>query len=78
MDSVKKKRGRPITAHKPIDPDYMDVREVADLLKISVSHLYTLTSSKKIPHIKLLGKKLLFDRQKINEWLKSKEVSVSK
>jgi len=68
------KRGRP-KKQNVIDTDYMSVSEVANLLKLSTSHVYTLTSTKKIPHIKLLGKKLLFDREAINDWLKSKSVS---
>ena len=68
----KLKRGRP---KNEIKPEYMSVSEVAELLKLSVSHVYTLTSTKKIPHIKLLGKKVLFDRNEINEWLRSKKVS---
>jgi len=63
-------------AKKPIKHEYMDVKEVAELLKMSVSHIYTLTSTKKIPHIKLLGKKVLFEKGEINKWLKSKSVSV--
>jgi excisionase family DNA binding protein len=69
------KRGRP---KKQVSPDfkndYLNVEEVAEMLDISVSHVYTLTSTKKIPHIKLLGKKLLFDKGEIKEWLKTKMV----
>ena len=32
---------------------------------MSSSHIYTLTSTKKIPHIKLFGKKILFDKKEI-------------
>jgi excisionase family DNA binding protein len=53
----------------------MDVKEVSEMLKMSTSHIYTLTSKKVIPHIKLLGKKVLFDKAEINKWLKSKSVS---
>jgi len=72
----KRKRGRPKNEFKTnTSEQYMSVSEVADMLKMSQSHIYTLTSTKKIPHIKLLGKKLLFDKKEINEWLKSKKVS---
>jgi len=71
-----KKRGRPKKDIVPtIKSDYLDVNEVAEFLKMSVSHIYTLTSTKKIPHIKLLGRKVLFDRNEIKDWLKSKSVS---
>jgi excisionase family DNA binding protein len=72
----KRERGRPKNEFKTnTSEQYMSVSEVADMLKMSQSHIYTLTSTKKIPHIKLLGKKLLFDKKEINEWLKSKKVS---
>jgi excisionase family DNA binding protein len=73
-----KKRGRPIKVKKlTSNSDYLDVNELSNLLKMSASHIYTLTSKKKIPHIKLLGKKLLFDKTEINDWLKSKKVMVN-
>lgn len=76
MSTIKTKRGRPKKVLKPIKSDYLNVSEVADMLQMSVSHIYTLTSTKKIPHIKLLGKKVLFDKDEIKNWLKSKSVSV--
>jgi excisionase family DNA binding protein len=57
--------------------EYMNVTELSKLLKMSTSHIYSLTSTKKIPHIKLLGKKILFDKSEINNWLKSKSVSAN-
>ena len=54
---------------------YMDVNEVAQFLKMSSSHIYTLTSRKEIPHMKVLGKKLLFDKSEILDWLRTKKVS---
>ena len=73
----KKGRGRPKKNVKTITGnDYFTINEIAEVLKLSVSHIYTLTSTKKIPHIKLLGRKLLFDKDEIKMWLKSKSVSV--
>lgn len=57
--------------------EYMNVTELSKFLKMSTSHIYSLTSTKKIPHIKLLGKKILFDKSEINNWLKSKSVSAN-
>jgi excisionase family DNA binding protein len=69
---------KPITSKKDIDVnEYMNVTELSKFLKMSVSHIYSLTSTKKIPHIKLLGKKILFDKSEINNWLKSKSVSAN-
>jgi excisionase family DNA binding protein len=76
MESIKKKRGRPKSAITKPKSDYFNIQELADMLQMSVSHIYTLTSTKKIPHIKLLNKKILFDKAEIRNWLKSKSVSV--
>jgi excisionase family DNA binding protein len=71
-----KKRGRPKgVKNAQTSSDLLDVNEVAKLLKMSASHIYTLTSTKKIPHIKVLGRKVLFDKNEIMDWLKSKKVS---
>ena len=80
MEILKPKRGRPKKASvpTPIKSDYMDVNEVATYLKMSTSHIYTLTSKRQIPHIKVLGKKVLFDKTEILDWLKSKKVSTAK
>ena len=69
------KRGRPKSKQVAVDSNYMTVKELSNLLKISESHIYTMTSKKSIPHIKLLGKKVLFDKDEIVNWLKSKKVS---
>ena len=76
MEVLKPQRGRPKNATKQsIKSDYMDVNELASFLKMSVSHIYTLTSRKEIPHMKVLGKKLLFDKSEILDWLRTKKVS---
>jgi excisionase family DNA binding protein len=79
MNVEKPKRGRPSKPFKefntPQKDAYLTVSELSNLLKMSSSHIYTLTSTKKIPHIKLLGKKILFDKKDIDTWLKSKTVS---
>lgn len=76
MDTITRKRGRPPKKVTPptISSDYINVDELSHLLKLSKSHIYTLTSQQKIPHIKMLGKKLLFDKNEIQSWLKSKAV----
>lgn len=73
-----KKRGRPRKEKGvvQIPSNLLTVDELSEYLKLSKSHVYTLTSQQKIPHIKLLNKKLLFDKNEINEWLKSKSVPI--
>lgn len=73
--NTKAKKGRPKKESLPkIKSDFLSVSELADMLKLSTSHIYTLTSTKRIPHIKVLGKKVLFDKNEINDWLRSKKV----
>ena len=47
---------------------YLCVSELAEYIKLSKSTIYKGTMSHRIPHIKA-GKKLLFDREAIDEWL---------
>lgn len=54
--------------------EFININELSQMLDISVSHIYTLTSQKKIPHIKLLGKKLLFSKIEIQKWILTKSV----
>lgn len=74
---IDKKRGRPKKSVMPVvfNNDYLTITELSSILKLSKSHIYTLTSTKKIPHIKLLGKKLLFKRSDIDTWLTSKTIA---
>ena len=51
----------------------MNVREVSEYLKISVSSIYKLTSSSGIPHYKS-GKKLYFKKEDIDEWIFSNRI----
>jgi excisionase family DNA binding protein len=48
--------------------DLLTVRELAKWLRLSESHIYTLVSKKKIPFNKV-GGKVLFDRQRIINWI---------
>ena len=44
--------------------------EAAKFLDLSPSHLYKLTSERKIPHFKPNGKKIYFDESELVQWLK--------
>ena len=46
--------------------------EAAKFLDLSPSHLYKLTSERKIPHFKPNGKKIYFDEYELVQWLKRK------
>ena len=50
--------------------DFLTVKELSKWIKLSESHIYFLVNKRKIPFAKL-GGKLLFDKQKIREWIES-------
>lgn len=49
--------------------------DVARLTGMSRSHLYKLTCTHQIPHYKLNGKTLYFDRKEIEAWMKQSRVA---
>ena len=51
--------------------------EAAMYSGFSKSYLYKLTSTKKIPHSKPMGKMCFFDRVELEAWLKSNRVSTT-
>ena len=55
------------------EDELLTSQEICDLLKIKKSYLYSLTRSKRIPHMKM-GGFLLFSKSAIDEWLRSLEV----
>jgi excisionase family DNA binding protein len=54
----------------------LTIQEVCELLNVSKSYVYRLTSEKKIPHIKLMGH-LRFRRQEIDSWVSEQEVRIA-
>ena len=50
----------------------LNLLEAPKFLDLSRSHLYKLTSERKIPHFKPNGKKIYFDRSELVQWLKRK------
>jgi excisionase family DNA binding protein len=55
-----------------MDTDYITISEASAYLKLSKPSLYSYTSRKKIPHIKLSGK-VLFDKNDLDNWINSKK-----
>jgi excisionase family DNA binding protein len=49
---------------------YLTVKQAAEWLKMSASHIYFLVHKKRIPFMKL-GGKVLFDRDKVRAWVES-------
>lgn len=56
--------------------DFLTVKELSKWIKLSESHIYFLVNKRKIPFAKL-GGKLLFDKQKIKEWIDANSPSNS-
>jgi len=50
----------------------LTLKEAAKFLNLSQSHIYKLTSERKIPHFKPNGKKIYFDKSELIQWLKRK------
>ena len=48
----------------------LTLKEAAKFLNLSQSHIYKLTSERKIPHFKPSGKKIYFDKSELVQWLK--------
>ena len=54
---------------------HLNFHEACDYLGLSESYLYKLTHKKQIPHYKMpTGKKLVFSKQELDEWLLSNPV----
>ena len=53
---------------------YMNIREVSAYIGVSRWWVYKLVSARRIPFIPLSRKVLKFDRERIDRWMKKKEV----
>ena len=53
----------------------LTLSETAKLLGLSTSYLYKMTHRRLIPYYKPLGKKCYFDRNEVEEWVKSRRIS---
>lgn len=58
-----------VIEHNLLRKDVLNLSEASQYLDISESHLYKLTSQKKIPHFCPQGKRLYFNRQELDNWL---------
>jgi excisionase family DNA binding protein len=54
----------------------LDIKQCSEFTGIPIGTLYKLTSQRKIPHSKI-GKKVMFLKDEIIAWIKSKRVEVS-
>lgn len=73
QDEIKQRLER-IENQLAFNKTVLTVNELHAYTGIAVSQIYKLTSEKKIPHSKPNGKKLFFEKQKIDEWLLQNQV----
>lgn len=52
---------------------FIGIKELSEYLDIKVGTIYSWTHMRKIPYYKI-GRRVKFDREKIERWLKNKEV----
>lgn len=52
-------------------PKLMNVKQLAEMLNLSLKMIYKMTAEKSIPFIKL-GRRILFQEESIVNWLKEK------
>lgn len=53
---------------------FWDKRQIAEYLGISIYTVDAWVSQKRIPYIKLGGKKVVFDRKEIEKWIDDQKV----
>ena len=57
--------------------EFLSLKEVSELLGMAKSYLYRLTSQRKIPHYKPMGKTLYFSREEVVQWALSNRVATN-
>lgn len=57
--------------------EFMNVREAAEFVGLSVHGIYSLTSQKRIPHYKPGGgRRVMFKRSELEQWIENFQVKV--
>ena len=56
----------------PAEKEFLTVNEVSQMIRKSKGTVYNMTSAREIPFIKK-GKRVLFDRQEIRDWMRKDE-----
>lgn len=57
------------------EKEFLTAKETANYLGMALSYLYKLTASKSIPFYAPTGKRLLFKKAELNEWIESHRVA---
>ena len=53
---------------------YLTIEELSSMIHLEVSTIYKYTCARKIPFIKVSGKRIIFSEDDINTWLSAKSV----
>lgn len=53
----------------------LTVNEVANLLQLSTDRVYALVNQKLIPHYRTFTKRIWFDREEVENWMKAERVT---
>ena len=51
-------------------PEYLTIQELSEMINLAVPSIYGMVHRKQIPYVKR-GKKLIFEKSQIEEWLKN-------
>lgn len=53
----------------------LTVKEVAEILQLSQDRVYTLVNQKLIPHYRTFTRRIWFDREEVENWMKAERVT---
>ncbi len=60
-----------------MENEFLTYKQASDLLQIQIGTLYSLVSQKRIPHIRISGRMVRFQKSEMESWIKKLEVKVN-
>ena len=63
-----------MTENHQTAPALLDYQQAARLLNIKLGTLYAMVSQRRVPHIRLAGRLVRFDRDQLLAWVRSKAI----
>lgn len=67
-----------LTPPTTLDRPLLTYSEAAELLGLKIGTLYALVSAKRIPHIRLSGRLVRFEREALEKYVEERRVSAGK
>lgn len=74
LAEIKKILSEVLSEKRSPDKEFLTVDEAAEIMGVSRSHIYRLTSEKRIPFSKPGGKRVMIRRRDFIEWLETNRV----